>query len=43
MTVRELLKRMSSSEISDWQAIFEYEDERAEKEREDAESTARRR
>jgi hypothetical protein len=30
MTVGELLKRMSSSEISDWQVIFELEDEKAE-------------
>lgn len=31
MTVKEMLKRMSSSEITDWAAIFAIEDEEMEK------------
>jgi hypothetical protein len=31
MSASEVKQRMSSTEISDWQIIFEYEDEKAEK------------
>ncbi len=37
MTVGELLKRISSSEISDWQIILELEDEEAEEAKQKAE------
>lgn len=36
MTVKEMLKRIGSQEISDWAAIFAIEDEDLEKERQKA-------
>lgn len=36
MTVKEMLRRIGSQEISDWAAIFAIEDEELEKERQKA-------
>lgn len=38
MTVKEMLKRISSSEITDWAAIFSIEDEEMEKQNKKAQN-----